>query len=133
MRYQMKILAGIPGKTDSRVAISPSGSNSGRAAALTSHLTHLPSWKTLPLLVLVLFCTSPSNATTFSEKSLGDLLAESDGIVLGTVRDSKCLYDRNKQIQTFVTLTDLRVIHGLYGGASLVLQLRGGKINGEIQ
>jgi len=104
MSYQTKILFRIPTKTYSRV-----------------------------LLVLVLSCTSLSNATTFSEKSLGDLLAESDGIVLGTVRQLKCLYDRNKQIQTFVTLTDLRVIHGFYGAANLVFQLRGGKIDGEIQ
>jgi len=88
--------------------------------------------KAIPLVALILFYAVQAQATTLLKKSLNDLLAESDGIVVGTVSEMKSRYDKKKEIQTLVTLTELQVVHGHYNAPSLVLQLQGGEIEGDV-
>lgn len=90
------------------------------------------SMKAIPLVALILFYALQAQATTLLKKSLNDLLAESDGIVVGTVSEMKSRYDKKKDIQTLVTVTNLQVVHGHYDAPSLVLQLQGGEIEGDV-
>jgi len=88
--------------------------------------------RTIPLWALILFNQMQPWPTTLVKKSLAELLSESDGIVVGTVSDLKSRYDKKKDLQTFVRLTDLKIVHGHYDGSSLTLQMQGGEINGNV-
>src|SRR5438445_765842 len=71
-----------------------------------------PCLRAIPLVALLFFYAMQTQATTLLQKSLNDLVAESDGIVVGTVSEMKSRYDKKKDVQTLVTLTELQVIHG---------------------
>ena len=90
------------------------------------------SLRTILFLALILFNEMHPLTTTLVKKSLAELLSESDGIVVGTVSDLKSRYDKKKELQTFVRLTDLKIIHGHYDGSSLTLQMQGGEVNGNV-
>ena len=84
--------------------------------------------------MLALACISgivaPAGATTLIYKNFDDLVTEAEAIVVGTVRQAESHYGPHKDIYTFVTLTDLQVIHGEYKQNALVLRLAGGEIDG---
>ncbi|MPZ17304.1 MAG: hypothetical protein GEV06_05250 [Luteitalea sp.] len=73
-----------------------------------------------------------SEATTIVKKNLDDLLVEADGVVLATVDDvtSRVRDSRKGDIDTFVSLSNLQVLHGRYAAATLVLRLEGGEVEG---
>ena len=132
----MKNLSEIPGhRASASPTIGPARPvvAAFEEAMVTSRPSLLMLWmRTIPVLALILFYAMQAHATTLLKKSLADLLSESDGIVVGTVTDLKSQYDKKKGIQTFVTLTDLKVIHGQYAASSLVIQLPGGEIEGDV-
>ena len=103
-----------------------------------SEALHSPSsfvfrWmKAIPVFAYILFFAMQAQATTLLKKNLADLVAEADGIVVGTVSELNARYDKKKDINTYVTLNDLKVVHGQYDASSLVLQLRGGEIEGDV-
>ena len=71
-------------------------------------------------------------ATVLPYYDLHQLIAEADGIVMGTVRSIESAYDPHREIYTFVTLDQLNVIHGGYDQAALVLRLKGGEVDNDV-
>jgi hypothetical protein len=95
--------------------------NNGKAAA------------TILALVGLLFVSRPAGATTLIYKNFDDLVSEAEAIVVGTVRQAEAHYGPGKAICTFVTLTDLQVIHGDYKTNAMTLRLEGGIVEGHGQ
>lgn len=82
--------------------------------------------------VAVMCFTARADATTLLKKNLDDLLVEADGVVLATVDDvtSRVRDTRKGEIDTFVSLSNLQVLQGRYGAATLTLRLEGGEVDG---
>ncbi|MGH9159313.1 MAG: hypothetical protein ACRD2X_04930 [Vicinamibacteraceae bacterium] len=76
--------------------------------------------------------TARVEATTLLTKNLDALLVEADGVVLATVEDvtSRVRDTRKGEIDTFVSLSNLEVLHGRYGAPTLILRLEGGEVEG---
>ena len=128
MRYLFEIL----GRPDSAgLTIASAGGaalSSGPGAGMSQSVIVSALW----LMVLVLLNAAQAQSTARPKKSLDDLLAESDGIVVGTVSDVKARYVKDREIHTFVTLIDLEIVHGRYDAPRLILQLKGGEIDGDV-
>lgn len=71
-------------------------------------------------------------ATTLPYKGFNDLIAEADGIVVGTVSGIESHRSPNNDIYTFVTLNQLDVLAGSYFNSAITLRLKGGKIDNEV-
>ena len=83
----------------------------------------------LALWVLLLgILAAPGSATVVLYRNLDQLIADSDGVVLGTVLDTSAAYSPRGEIYTFVVLGDLEVLAGSYEGSELVLRQRGGEM-----
>jgi hypothetical protein len=78
------------------------------------------------------FALGAAQATTLPYKSLDRLVAESDGIVVGTVRQVQFAADAQHDIGTYVTLDNLQVLEGRYSAPTLTLRLKGGRVGNEI-
>ena len=106
MRYLFEIL----GRPDSAgLTIASAGGaalSSGPGAGMSQSVIVSALW----LMVLVLLNAAQAQSTARPKKSLDDLLAESDGIVVGTVSDVKARYVKDREIHTFVTLIDLEIV-----------------------
>ncbi len=83
------------------------------------------------LLLSLLVSSFPSHATTLLYKSFNDLVLESDGIFVGTVKDIKSIKSKNNELYTFVTINNLNVLDGKYEKKHITLRLQGGFIEGE--
>jgi hypothetical protein len=87
--------------------------------------------KSLLTMCLSLLWAGHLNATTLPYKSFDNLVSESDGIVVGTVRSVQSQYDDKKDIHTLVTFDRLDVLHGAHKQTTLTLRLKGGQVNNE--
>jgi hypothetical protein len=87
---------------------------------------------TLPTLAALaaaaLLAQGTARATTVPYKDLDHLVAESDAVVVATVRQVQSVEDAQKTIHTFVTFDDLQMLGGRYDQPSLTLQLEGGRV-----
>lgn len=82
----------------------------------------------LPIYALALVVTI-AQATVVVEMSLDEMIAEAELIVEGTVVDVQSRYSADqKTIYTYVTLSDLRIVHGQSDGSTLTLRLEGGQV-----
>lgn len=72
-----------------------------------------------------------AQATTLPYKGLDKLVAEADGIVLGTVRQVQSMQDERQDIETFVTIDNLKMLGGRHAAPTLTLRLRGGLVGHE--
>jgi hypothetical protein len=72
-----------------------------------------------------------ASATTLPYKSLDRLVAEAEGIVIGTVRQIDATIDERRDIHTYVTFDQLKVIGGHVGTPTLTLRLKGGVAGNE--
>lgn len=88
--------------------------------------------KYIILICAVLLCAPQVNATVLPYKNLNDLVEESDGIIVGTVRNVESHLDPSKDIYTFVKLDQLEVLHGNYHQRTLTLRLMGGQVQNDI-
>src|SRR5262249_38388155 len=68
-----------------------------------------------------------AHGTTLPYKGVDKLVAEADGIVIGTVRQVQSAQDSQKDIETYVTLDNLKVLGGRYAAPTLTLRLKGGR------
>jgi hypothetical protein len=86
----------------------------------------------LPTLVALaaaaLLAQGPARATALPYKDLDRLVAESDAVVMATVRQVQSSEDSRKTIQTFVTFDDLQMLGGRYDKPTLTLRIEGGRI-----
>jgi hypothetical protein len=73
-----------------------------------------------------------AQATTLPYKGVDKLVAEADGIVIGTVRQVQAAEDSQKDIETYVTLDNLKVLGGRYAAPTLTLRMKGGRVDNEI-
>ena len=87
--------------------------------------------KHIGLICAVLLYAAQVNATVVPYKNLDNLIEESDGIVIGTVRSVESHYDPSKDIYTFVKLDQLEVLHGNYQQRTLTLRLKGGQVQND--
>jgi len=72
-----------------------------------------------------------AQATTVVTMSLDEMTAEAELIVEGTVVDVDSQWSEDQTtIYTYVTLNDLRVIHGQVDGETLSLRFEGGEVGG---
>jgi len=72
-----------------------------------------------------------AQATTLPYKGLDKLVAEADGIVIGTVRQVQSVQDSEKDIHTFVTLDHVKMLGGRHAAPTLTLRMRGGHVGKE--
>jgi len=86
--------------------------------------------KALCLLGYLVF-VAQAQATTLPYKSFDDLVREADGIVEATVENITARRTEQSGIQTYVTLSDLRLHKGTYNGDRLTLILEGGLVEGR--
>ena len=81
---------------------------------------------------LIFSCVTHAHATTLLYKSLDDLSAEAENIVVGTVAKTESTYGTDKSIYTFVTITDMDNIKGQSKESELVLRFKGGQVGEDI-
>jgi hypothetical protein len=79
-----------------------------------------------------LLAMGSAHATTVPYKSLDALVGESEGIVVGTVRQVQSNYDSRQEINTFVTFDNLKVLGGSYSASGITLRLKGGRVGDEV-
>jgi hypothetical protein len=79
-----------------------------------------------------LFAQGAAHATTLPYKGVDKLVAEADGIVIGTVRQVQSTEESQKDIETYVTLDNLKVLGGRFAAPTLTLRLKGGRVDNEI-
>jgi hypothetical protein len=91
--------------------------------------THLLA---LSAISAALLAQGAAHATTLPYKGVDKLVAEADGIVIGTVRQVQSAEDSQKDIETYVTLDNLKVLGGRYAAPTLTLRLKGGRVDNEI-
>ncbi len=81
---------------------------------------------------LVFSCVTHVHATTLLYKNLDDLSAEAENIVVGTVAKTESTYGTDKNIYTFVTITDMDSLKGQTKESELVLRFNGGQVGEDI-
>ncbi len=81
---------------------------------------------------LVFSCVTHAHATTLLYKNLDDLSAEAEQIVVGTVAKTESTYGTDKNIYTFVTITDMDSLKGQTKESELVLRFNGGQVGEDI-
>jgi len=85
----------------------------------------------LPIYALAL-AVAIAQATVVVEMGLDEMIKEAELIVEGTVVDVQSRYSGDQRtIYTYVTLTDLRVVHGQSDGSTLTLRLEGGQVGDQ--
>ncbi len=81
---------------------------------------------------LVFSCVTHAHATTLLYQNLDDLSAEAEQIVVGTVAKTESTYGTDKNIYTFVTITDMDSLKGQTKESELVLRFNGGQVGEDI-
>jgi hypothetical protein len=100
----------------------------------TTHRKGSARWiRSAVLFALIVAASSAASATTLLKKNLDDLIRESDAIVVGTVTAVQAERAASGDLHSFVTLTDLQVIHGEYYEAGLTLRLEGGRVGQDVR
>ena len=64
-------------------------------------------------------------------KSFYDLVIGSDGILVGKVIELESVLYADNDIKTYVTLSNLKVIDGIYKENKIIFQLEGGEVDGD--
>ena len=99
----------------------------------TTHRKDPSCWiRTATLFVTIVTAAGVADATTLLKKNLDDLVREADAIIVGTVTEIQAQSDAGGNIHSFVTLTNLQVIHGDYQDDSLTLRLEGGRVGQQL-
>jgi len=86
----------------------------------------------LVALAATTFCLGAAHATSLPYKSFDKLVAESDGIVVATVRQVQFAADAQHDIGTYVTFDNLQMLEGRAAAPTLTLRMKGGRVGNEI-
>ena len=100
------------------------------APARTAWMPRSRTWRTWIVFSIGLLASFPAFATMLLKKDFEDLVAESDGVVVGHVAAVESSRDENGEIFTFVTLDELDVVDGVFDGVEFVLRIEGGEVDG---
>ncbi|WLQ11945.1 hypothetical protein O5O45_19645 [Hahella aquimaris] len=79
----------------------------------------------LPLLAALMFAAT-AQATTLIYKDFNSLVAEAQGIVVGTVKEVVSQRAEDRQLYTYVRLADVETLAGVYHDNELTLMMSGG-------
>ncbi|ABC32200.1 hypothetical protein HCH_05539 [Hahella chejuensis KCTC 2396] len=79
----------------------------------------------LPLLAALMLAAS-AQATTLIYKDFNSLVAEAQGIVVGTVKEVVSQRAEDRQLYTYVRLADVETLAGVYHDNELTLMMSGG-------
>jgi hypothetical protein len=85
-------------------------------------------------LLIGLLASGPAvMATTLMQMNFVEISRAADGILIGTVAEIASERADNGIIYSFVTLDELEVVRGNFGGERFTLRLEGGQVDGEVQ
>lgn len=85
------------------------------------------------VLATILFLAVSVQPTTLIYKSVDDLVKESDGIVMGTVKKIEAHMNQEGEINTYVTFGNLKLLKGSYQGKEFTLRMEGGLVEKAIK
>ena len=77
--------------------------------------------------------SGPAAATTLLKLPFSEVARAADGVVSGIVAEIQSRRSQSGIIYSYVTLEDLEVLQGRYGGQTFTLRIEGGEVDGETQ
>jgi hypothetical protein len=112
--------------------VEPGGGHHETTSSHQGSIMRKISAITLAAVSAMTFTLGAAQATTLPYKGFDRLVAESDGIVVATVRQVQFAADAQRGIGTYVTFDDLQVLEGRYDAPTLTLRMKGGRVDNEI-